>query len=115
MQYEMEIANLLAENINDFIAFINKNLERNIFYMDTDKLQQIKLIAEDYKFHILAEELIRINRFVWDPKYTNYLVNQFLKGLIIIDEYVQRNYNSLYMLTGRLYTLKDLSSLFSKD
>ncbi|KAF0825673.1 hypothetical protein ACOSZF_00300 [Cytobacillus firmus] len=115
MQYEMEIANLLAENINDFIAFINKNLERNIFYMDTDKLQQIKLIAEDYKFHILAEELIRINRFVWDPKYTNYLVNQFLKGLIIIDEYVQRNYNSLYMLTGRLYTLKNLSSLFSKD
>ncbi|MFE4521098.1 hypothetical protein ACFRCQ_02950 [Cytobacillus firmus] len=115
MQYEMEIANLLAENINDFIAFINKNLERNIFYMDTDKLQKIKLIAEDYKFHILAEELIRINRFVWDPKYTNYLVNQFLKGLIIIDEYVQRNYNSLYMLTGRLYTLKNLSSLFSKD
>ena len=85
------------------------------YEMDTDKLQQIKLIAEDYKFHILAEELIRINRFVWDPKYTNYLVNQFLKGLIIIDEYVQRNYNSLYMLTGRLYTLKNLSSLFSKD
>lgn len=83
--------------------------------MDTGKLRQIKLIAEDFKFHILADELIRINRFVWDPKYTNYLVNQFLKGLIIINEYVQRNYNSLFMVTGRLYTLKNLSSLFSKD
>lgn len=115
MTPEMQKATLLAENINSFLTFLNKNSEKNIFYMDTGKLRQIKLIAEDYKFHILAEELIRINRFVWDPKYTNYLVNQFLKGLIIIDEYVQRNYNSLYMLTGRLYTLKNLSSLFSKD
>ncbi|MBG9450505.1 hypothetical protein ABE67_14530 [Cytobacillus firmus] len=115
VNHEMQKATLLAENINDFLAFLNKNLEKNIFYMDTGKLRQIKLIAEDFKFHILADELIRINRFVWDPKYTNYLVNQFLKGLIIIDEYVQRNYNSLFMVTGRLYTLKNLSSLFSKD
>ncbi|MDM5225917.1 hypothetical protein QUF73_06785 [Cytobacillus sp. NJ13] len=115
MQYEMEKANLLAENIKDFIAFINKNLERNIFYMDTDKLQQIKLISEDFKFHILADELFRINRFVWDPKYSIYLVSRFVKGLTIIDEYVQRNYNSLFMVSGRLYTLKNLSSLFSND
>lgn len=115
VKHEMQKATLLAENINDFLTFLNKNLEKNIFYMDTGKLRQIKLIAEDFKFHILADELMRINRFVWDPKYTNYLVNQFLKGLIIIDEYVQRNYNSLFMVTGRLYTLKNLSSLFSKD
>jgi hypothetical protein len=114
MQYEMEKANLLAGNIKNFIAFINKNLEKNIFYMDTGKLRQIQLIAEDFKFHILADELIRINRFVWDPKYTKYLVDRFVKGLTIIDEYVQRNYNSLFMVTGRLYTLKNLCSLFSK-
>lgn len=115
MQYEMEKANLLAENIKDFLAFVDKNIERNIFYMDTDKLHQIKLIAADFKFHILADELFRINRFVWDPKYTNYLVDRFVKGLTIIDEYVHRNYNSLFMVTGRLYTLKNLSALFSKD
>ncbi|WP_152966784.1 hypothetical protein [Sporosarcina globispora] len=115
MKPEMQKATLLAENIRDFLTFLNKNLERNIFYMDTDKLHQIKLIAEDFKFQILADELLRINRFVWDPKYTNYLVDRFEKGLIIIDEYVQRNNNSLFMVTGRLYTLKNLSSLFSKD
>jgi hypothetical protein len=111
---EMQKATLLAENINGFLTFLNKNLKSNILYMDTDKLKQIQLIAEDFKFHILANELIRINRFVWDPKYTNYLVDRFVKGLTIIEEYVQRNYNSLYMVTGRLYTLKNLSSLFSK-
>jgi hypothetical protein len=111
----MQKANLLADNIKDFLVFLNKNLENNIFYMDSDKLHQIKLIAEDFKFHILADELIRINRFVWDPKYTNYLVDRFNAGLGIIDEYVQRNYNSLFMVTGRLYTLRNLSSVFSKD
>lgn len=114
MKHEMQKATLLAENINDFLAFLNKNLEKNIFYMDTGKLRQIKLIAEDFKFHILADELIRINRFVWDPKYTNYLVDRFVKGLSIIDEFVERNYNSLFIVTGRLYTLKNLCSLFSK-
>ncbi|PAE26683.1 MULTISPECIES: hypothetical protein [Bacillaceae] len=115
MKPEMEKAILLAENIRGFLTFLNKNLENNIFYLDSDKLQQIKLIAEDFKFHILADELFRINRFVCDPKYTNYLVNRFVKGLTIIDEYVQRNYNSLFMVTGRLYTLKNLSALFCKD
>ena len=112
---EMQKATLLAENIRDFLTFLNKNLDNNIFYLDTDKLKQIKLIAEDYKFHILSDELFRINRFVWDPKYTNYLVDRFAKGLTIIDEYVQSNYNSRFMVTGRLYTLKNLSALFSKD
>ncbi|PAE26655.1 MULTISPECIES: hypothetical protein [Bacillaceae] len=109
MPVEMQKAILLAENIKGFISFINKNLDHNIFYMDQDKLHQIKLIAEDYKFHILADELIRINRFVWDPKYTHYLVDRCIKGLRIIDEFTERNYNSLFMLTGRLYTLKNLS------
>ncbi|MBT2689385.1 hypothetical protein J7I93_14420 [Bacillus sp. ISL-47] len=115
MNFEMQKANLLAENIKDFIGFIHKNLENNIFFMDRDKLYQIKLIVEDYKFHILADELIRINRFTWDEKYTHYLVNQFKKGLSIIDEYVERNDNSLFMMAGRLYTLKNLSSIFRKD
>ncbi len=114
MNAEMQKAILLAENIKDFISFINKNLDNNIFYMDRDKLNQIKLIAEDFKFHILADELKRINRFVWDPKYTHYLVDRFLKGLRIIDEFTERNYNSLFMVTGRLYTLKNLSTSFSE-
>ncbi|GLB60506.1 hypothetical protein [Cytobacillus sp. NCCP-133] len=114
MIVEMQKAILLAENIKGFLSFINKNLDHNTFYMDQDKLHQIKLIAEDFKFHILADELIRINRFVWDPKYTHYLVDRFRRGLQIIDEFTERNYHSLFMVTGRLYTLKNLTLSFSK-
>lgn len=113
MNTEMQKANLLAENIKGFITFVDRNLDHNIFYMDSDKLHQIKLIAEDFKFHILADELKRINRFTWDPKYTHFLVERFTKGLSIIDEYTARNYNSLFMVTGRIYTLKNLSASFS--
>ncbi|CAM3584821.1 hypothetical protein GCM10009865_30110 [Aeromicrobium ponti] len=114
MNFEMQKANLLAENINDFINFVEKNLDNNIFNLDRNKLYQIKLIVEDYKFHILAAELLRINRFTWDEKYTHLLVDRFRKGLSIIDEFIERNYNDLFMVTGRIYTLKNLSSSFKE-
>lgn len=115
MNTEMQKANLLAENINNFIKFVQKNHEnQNNFRLNTDKLYQIKLLIEEFRFQILADELLRINQFSWDEKYTHYLVDSFRKGIDIIDEYVKNNYDDLYIFTARLSTLKDLSLSFSK-
>ena len=114
MIFEMQKAIILAQNINDFIKFVQNQQNKNNFRIDVNKLYQVKLWIEEYKFHILADELIRINQFDWDEKYTHYLVDQFNQGISIIDEYVKNNYHELFIFAARLYTLKNLSSSISK-
>ncbi|MED3564033.1 hypothetical protein, partial [Bacillus xiapuensis] len=114
MNFEMQKALMLAENINDFIKFVHHQYEnKNRTRVEKDKIYQIKLLIEDFKFQVIADELHRINQYSWDEKYTLYLVDGFNKGISIIDEYVKNNYNDLFIFTGRLYTLKNLSSPFS--
>jgi hypothetical protein len=115
MIYERNKAILLAENINSFIKFLNqKHANKNNYRFQPDKLFQIKLLSEEYKFQIIADELLRINQYDWDGRYTHYLVDQFRQGMSIIDEYVQNNYNDLFLLTARIHTLKNLSLSFNK-
>jgi hypothetical protein len=114
MQPEMQKALILAENIIGFMKFVQNQRKNNNFRMDNNKLLQIKFLIEEYKFQIVADELIRINQFEWDEKYTLYLVDQFQKGINIIDEYVKNNYNELFIVTARLHTLKNLVDSFRK-
>jgi hypothetical protein len=114
MNFERQKAMALAENIKGFIKFIHHQKNENNFRIDSDKLYQVKLWIEEFKFQILADELNRINQFDWDGKYTFYLVDRIQQGLTIIDEYVSNNYHELFILTARLYTLKNLSTAFSK-
>ena len=117
MKFEMQKANMLAENIKGFIKFVHKSHEKskNTFIKNKDKIYQIKLLIEEFKFQIIADELHRINRFAWDEKYTYLLVDRFKEGINIISEYVENNYNELYLFTARVYTLKNLSASFSQN
>ena len=113
MNFEMQKANMLAENINGFIKYVRRNHEsKNPFRFNSDKLYQIKLLVEEFEFQILSDELLRINQFSWDEKYTYLLIDRFKKGMNIIDEYVKNNYNDLFLLTPKLYTLKNISQSF---
>lgn len=115
MNFEMQKAIMLAVNINGFIKYVHKSHDnKNNFRFNPDKLYQIKLLVEEFKFQIIADELLRINQFDWDEKYTYLLVDRFKEGIHIIDEYVKNNYNDLFLLTAKLYTLKDLSQSFSR-
>jgi hypothetical protein len=106
MEFKMQRAIMLAENINSFIKFVHS---RRNFSINQDKLYQIKLIMEDFKFQILADELLRINQFDWDEKYTFLLVDRFVSGMNIIEEFVKNNYNDLFILSARIHTLRSLS------
>lgn len=112
MNFEMQKAIMLAEQINDFIQYVQSNFKiKDSLYPNKDRIYQIKLWMEEYKFQIIADELLRINQFSWDEKYTYYLVDQFQKGINIIDEYVSKNYDDLFLFTARLYTLKNVIQL----
>ncbi|RRN73928.1 hypothetical protein EI200_04410 [Peribacillus simplex] len=117
MNFEMQIANMLAKNIMGFIEFVRENHENknNCLCLNRDKLYQLKLLVEEFKFQVLADELKRINRFTWDERYTTLLVDRFRKGMSIIEEYVENNYDDLFIFTARLYTLNSLSLTFCKE
>lgn len=114
MNFEMQKANLLAENIKGFAGFVQRCYNsKSGLILNHDKLYQVKLWVEEYKFNQIAEELARINTFEWDAKYTSLLVERFWKGLRIIEDYVVHNQSDLFILTARIYTLKNLRALFS--
>nr|WP_286180770.1 hypothetical protein [Bacillus sp. ISL-37] len=110
----MQKANLLAENIKGFADFVQECYKSESgLILNHDKLFQVKLWVEEYKFNQLADELARINMFEWDEKYTLLLVKRFWKGLRIIEDYVEHNQSDLFILTARIHTLRNLSALFS--
>lgn len=115
MNFEMQKANMLAENIYSFIKFVQQeNKHKNSLRSNPDKVYQIKLLIEEFRFQIIADELLRINQFSWDAKYTHFLVDEFRKGLDIIDEYIEKNYHDLFIYSARLYTLQNLCQPFPK-
>jgi hypothetical protein len=114
MNFDMQKAKLLAENIKGFSEFVHKSYNhKSGLILNHDKLYQVKLWVEEYKFNQIAEELARINMFEWDGKYTLLLVERFYKGLRIIDDYVEHNHTDLFILTARIHTLKNLTALFA--
>ncbi len=111
MNFNMKIANLLAKNINEFIQFVKGHEKKSCFILNKDKVYQVRLFVDEFKFQLLADELKRINQFTWNESYTLLLVERFQKGLDVIDEYIERNYDELFIITARLETLKRLSLL----
>lgn len=113
MEYYMRMANLLADNLYGFIDFVEGNWQdKSILITNEDKWYQVKLFIDEYKLRVVADELRRINRFCWNEPYTTLLVNDLKKALLVIDEFVERNENDLFFMTGRLYMLNNLSILF---
>ncbi|WP_102262419.1 hypothetical protein [Mesobacillus jeotgali] len=114
MNADMQKANLLAENIKGFADFVQKCYKsKSGLILNHDKLYQVKMWVEEYKFNQLADELERINMFEWDEQYTLLLVERYRKGMRIIEDYVEHNQSDLFILTARIHTLRNLSELFS--
>ena len=106
---------MLAENIKGFIQYVQIQYQLNNRHLSKpDKLYRLKLLLQEFQFRIIADELLRINRFIFDEKYTSILVNRFRQGIQIIGEFIENNYNDLYIFTPRLYTLRSIARLFSQ-
>ncbi|WP_338469603.1 hypothetical protein R4Z10_12330 [Niallia sp. XMNu-256] len=112
----MEKAKLLAKNINDFVQYVrNSYRENNKYLSNPDKLFRLKLIVEEYKLSIIADELFRINRFEYDHKYTSLLVHDFKIAIDIIGEYIDLNEHDLFIFSARLYVLRLILNSYEEE
>lgn len=114
LNFDRMKANLLAENIRGFWEYVHKSYrENNTNLSHPEKLYRLKNLVEEFKLNIIADELIRINRFLYEEKYTAELVNDFRSAIDIIGEYVDLNVDDLFIFTPRLYTLRSMCHSFT--
>jgi len=105
LNFDMIKAKMLAEHIRGFMDYVNKSYQENNTHLShPEKLYRLKHVTDEFKINIIADELIRINRFVYDKKYTAELVNDFRKAT---------NEDDLFIFTPRLYTLRSLCDSFT--
>lgn len=105
MEHEKEKVMLLAENLLGFVDFVRKHDSHN-FLSDPEYQFRLKNLVEEYKLHLLASEILRINQFTREKKQTNILISRVKKAIESIDEFVENNVDRLFIFSARLYTLK---------
>lgn len=114
MELEQEKIILLAENLLGFVTFVQNSYIHNTYMSDKEQLYRLKNLVDEYKLQLLAEELIRINRFSWEKEETEPLVERVNKGVNSINEYIKNNLDGLFIFSARVYTLKSNCEMFSR-
>ena len=114
MNSKMQMANLLADHVDSLIDFVKNTEKKKSLIVNQDKWHQVRLFIEEFRFSIVADELHRINTFSWNESYTILLVKDVQKGMAVIEEFTERNCESLFLLTAKIYTIKQLCSVFEE-
>lgn len=114
MNNQMQKANLLAEQIKSFIDLVYRSYQNESYLVtNVDKVYRMKSLVEEFKFQIIADELERVNRFVWVEKDTLVLVNRFREKIKIVEEHVESNYQDLYVFSARLANIQSICQSFT--
>ena len=114
MNSKMQMATLLADHVDSLIDFVRKTEKKKSLTVKQDKWHQVRLFLEEFRFSLVADELHRINTFSWNESYTILLVNDIQKGMAVIEEFAERNYDSLFLLTAKIHTIKQLCRVFER-
>ena len=115
MNSRMQIANLLADQVDNLIDFVKVQEKKKSLLLNQDKWYQVRLFVEEFRFPLVADELHRINTFSWNESYTILLVNDILNGTAVMEEFAERNYDDLFLLTAKLFTIKELCRLLKQS
>ena len=102
----MQIANLLADHVDSLIELVKGEEKKKSLFLNQDKWYQVRLFLEEFRFPLVADELHRINTFSWNESYTILLVNDILNGTAVIEEFSERNYDDLFLVTAKLHSIK---------
>ncbi|MFE8699207.1 hypothetical protein ACFYKX_01085 [Cytobacillus sp. FJAT-54145] len=116
MHFKMEKANMVADNLHCLIQLVNDSYaKKSTIVENQDKLYRLRHLIEEFKFQILADELKRVNRFVWDEKVSYLLMGRIIDKINVIDEYIQSNYHDLFLFSPRVDIIKSVISTFNLD
>jgi hypothetical protein len=113
MNSNMRKANLLAENLQGLIDLVNKTYHHHTYFVpNQDVLYRLHALVGEFRFQILADELLRLNKYSWDEKQTVDIIEKLDKKIAIIDEFIRNNYNDLFLFSGRVHSIRSIMDSF---
>ncbi|RIW32037.1 hypothetical protein D3H55_14275 [Bacillus salacetis] len=115
MNVNIERAKLLAVNLQGFLDLVKRTYEQNSFIvLNQDILYRLNLLVEEFRFQILADELFRLTKYEDEEKQTLKNVEKVNEKLVILEEFVQHNYDDLFIFSGRVHSMRSIINLFDE-
>jgi hypothetical protein len=114
MELDQQKAIQLATNIKNFVHLVLTGKNHPFGKLsNSEKWYRLSLIVEEFKIETIADELLRVNTHTWDEHASRVLIERFITAFKHISEYVENNYNDLFFVSARIYTLEHDCRLFA--
>ena len=109
MNFNMQKAKLLTVNLQGFIDLVSRIHDHHSnTVVNQDILYRLTLLVEEFKLQILADELKRLTKFVGEERQTLLNIEKVNEKIIIIDDFIQQNYDDLFIFSGRVYSIRSI-------
>jgi hypothetical protein len=116
LNFNMERAKLLTMNLQGFIDLLNRTYEHHSYMvLNQDVLYRLKLLVEEYRFQLLADELKRLTQYEGEEKQTLMNIKKVNEKIGIIDEFIQSNYDDLFIFSGRVHSIRSIIDMFDEQ
>jgi hypothetical protein len=116
MNFNTERAKLLAVNLQGFIDLVDRTVEQHSFIvLNKDILYRLKLLVEEFRFQILADELFRLTKYESEEKQTLMNIEKVNEKIVILEEFVQQNYDDLFIFSGRVHSIRSIIEMFNEQ
>ncbi|TYS16591.1 hypothetical protein FZC78_11395 [Rossellomorea vietnamensis] len=117
MNFNMSSAKLLALNLQGFLDLVNRTYRQHSFIvLNQDILYRLNLLVEEFRLQVLTDELIRLTKYEDEEKQTLVNIEKVHEKIIIIEEFIEHNYDDLFLFSGRVYSiLSIINSLYHQS
>lgn len=115
MNFNLERAKLLTLNLQGFIDLVSRiHDHQSSMGVIQDVLYRLKLLVEEFRLQILADELKRLTKFVGEERQTLMNIEKVKEKMIIIDDFIQQNYDDLFIFSGRVHSIRSIIDTIKK-
>jgi hypothetical protein len=116
LNFNMERAKLLTMNLQGLIDLVNRTYEHQSYIvLNKDVLHRLKLLVEEFRFQLLADELNRLTKYEGEEKQTLMNIEKVNEKIGILDEYIQGNYDDLFIFSGRVHSIRSIIDMFEEQ
>ncbi|EDL66616.1 hypothetical protein [Bacillus sp. SG-1] len=115
MNFNLQKAKLLTVNLQGFIDLVSRiHDQQSNIVVNQDILYRLKLLVEEFRLQLLADELKRLTKFDGEERQTLLNTEKVNEKIIIIDDFIQQNYDDLFIFSGRVHSIRSIISMLKK-
>ncbi|WP_456274830.1 hypothetical protein [Bacillus sp. AK031] len=115
MSFNRQMAKLLALNLQGFIDLVDRTYRQpSAIVLNQEILYRLKLLVEEFRFQILTDELLRLSKYEGEDKQTLMNIEKVNEKIAIMEEFVEQNYDDLFLFTGRIHSIRSIINTFNE-